>query len=110
MNKIMMGSLSLLMVMGVYKTTYAGDSVSQQIQLLNSQLQTQIQKVQADQQKQVQTMNTQVQAQLKQMQTDLQAQIQKVNAQTQAQMKQIQTTLQEQIKEVQKQAVQSKTQ
>jgi len=80
------------------------DNTSAQIQLLNSQIQAQMQKLQADQQTQIKTLNTQLQVQLKQLQTDLQAQIQKANSQTQDQIKQLQTTLQQQIQQVQQQA------
>ena len=84
----------MLLVVGCNVAYAADDSVSQQIQLLNSQIQTQLQTIQSDQQKQIQTLNKQIQAQLKQIQTDLQAQIQKGNAQTQAQIKELQTNLQ----------------
>lgn len=85
---------SIFLVVGCNEAFAATDNVSQQIQLLNSQIQTQLQTIQSDQQKQIQTLNKQIQTQLKQTQTDLQAQIQKENAQTQAQIKELQTNLQ----------------
>ena len=109
MGKILNVLLSSLFLVGVCKMTYAAnDNVSQQIQMLNSQIQAQMAKVQADQQKQILTFNTQMQAQIKQVQTELQAQIQKANAQTQSQIMLLQTTLQQQIKTVQQQATQTK--
>ncbi len=85
-----------LMFVGACHVTYAAsDNVSDQIQLLNSQIQTQLQSMQSDQQKQIRTLNKQIQGQMKQMQTDLQAQIQKANAQTQAQIKQLQPSAQQ---------------
>lgn len=80
----------------------ASDNISQQIQLLNSQIQGQLQKIQADQQKQMKQLNEQIQAQLAKLQTTLQEQIQQVNTQTQNQIKQVVSTLQQQIQDVQK--------
>lgn len=98
MNKIAI----LLIMIGVSHIASAdSDSVSQQIQLLNSQIQAQFQKVQSEQQSQIQTLNKQIQTQLKQMQTDLQAQIEKANTITQEQLKQLETGLQTRIKTVQ---------
>ena len=105
MKKIIVASL---VYMGACNMSFAADNTSQQIQLLNSQIQAQLEKVQATQQKQLQTLNTQIQNQIKQMQTDLQAQIQKVNTQTQDQIKQVQTTLQQQIAQVQKESTGAK--
>ena len=105
MKKIIVASL---VYMGACNMSFAADNTSQQIQLLNSQIQAQLQTLQAGQQKQIQTLNAQIQAQIKQAQSDLQAQIQKSNTQTQAQIKQLQTTLQDQIKQVQQQATQVK--
>ncbi len=102
MKKLLVGSLLLS---AVFNTVFAADNTSQQIQLLNSQIQAQLQKMQTDQQTQIQTLNTQIQTQIKQIQTDLQAQISKVNSQTQDQIKQLQATLEQQIKQVQQQAV-----
>ncbi len=108
MIKTVVASLTALMFIGVSAATYADDNVSQQIQFLNSQIQAQFQKAQADQIKQNQALNTQLQLQLKQMHTDLQDQIQKMNAQTQDQIKQVQATLQQQIQVVQQQAIKAK--
>ena len=79
-------------------------NVSQQIQLLNSQIQAQFQKIKAEQQNQIKTLNSKVQAQLKQMQTDLQTQIQKANALNQDQIKQLQTSFQQQLNQVHQEA------
>ena len=85
----------VFLLVGYHGVFAANDNTSDQIQLLNSQIQSQLQTMQSDQQKQIQALNKQVQTQLKQMQTDLQAQIQKANSQTQAQIKQLQTSLQD---------------
>ena len=107
MKKIVMLSLSSLLLVSMCQITYAGsDNASQQIQMLNSQIQVQLQKIQSDQQKQIQTLNSQLQAQIKQMHTDFQAQIIKSNTQTQEQLKHVQTTLEQQIKMVQQQGIQ----
>lgn len=90
-----------LLCLGVGSISSAADNTSQQIQLLNSQIQAQLQKMQADQQKQIQTLNTQLQGQIKQLQTTLEAEIQKGNTQSQAQIKQVQDNLEQQIKQVQ---------
>jgi hypothetical protein len=93
---------ALLLVVGMSNIAYAESSnVSQQIQLLNSQIQTQLQKVQADQQRQILAMNKQVQMQFAQMQKDLQAQVQSANAQNQEQLKQLQVAMQNQFKSMQ---------
>ena len=102
--KIVLGILSSGLLCGVS----SADSVSTQIQMLNSQIQAQLQKMQADQQKQTQTMNAQVQSQLKQMQSDLQDQIKKSSSQSQSQLKQVQDGLQKEIQQVQKMAAESK--
>ena len=99
MRRLVLTSLLLLGMPSV-----CADNVTDQIQLLNSQIQAQLQNVQQKQQQQIKTLNTQLQTQLKQMQSDLQAQIQKVNTQTQAQMKHMQTTLQQQIQQFQENA------
>lgn len=100
--------VSLILVATYNAACADSNNVSQQIQLLNSQIQAQLQKVQTDQQGQIQALNKQIQIQIKQMQTDLQTQIQTANAQTQAQLKQLQTTLQDQIKAIQQPPVQPK--
>ena len=107
MKTILIASLSTLMLIGASKMTYAAtDNTAQQIQQLNSQIQVQLQKLQADQQKQLMTLNAQLQVQMKQVQAAIQAQIQKMNTQTQDQMKKLQATLEQEIKTVQKQSVQ----
>ncbi len=100
--------ISAIILLGANSMLYADDNVSQQIQLLNTQIQMQFQKVNASQLKQNKDFNTQIQAQLKQMQTDLQDQIQKMNTQTQNQMKDLQASLQQQISDIQQQALKSK--
>ena len=64
MKKVLAASLLLG---GLLNTAYAADNTSQQIQLLNSQIQAQLQKMQTDQQAQIKTLNTQIQTQIKQM-------------------------------------------
>ena len=86
MKKLM---TALLVLLGLCSVGYAADNSSQQIQLLNSQIQVQLQTLQSTQQKQIQALNKQLQGQIKQVQTDLQAQIQKLNTQIQAQLKQL---------------------
>jgi DNA anti-recombination protein RmuC len=76
------------------------DNSTQQVQMLNSQIQAQLQTMQAAQQKQLKDLNTQIQNQLKQMQTILDEKISTLNTQVQSQMKAMQTTLQQQIKQV----------
>ncbi len=76
------------------------DDTSKQIQMLNSQLQVQLQRIQETQQEQIQKLNKQLQGQLKDMQTKLQDQIQKVNKTNQEKMKKMQENLQAQIKKV----------
>lgn len=98
--------LSVIMMMSVLNgVAFAeSDNVSKQIQLLNSQIQDQIQKVQSTGQDQVQQLNKQIQTQLKQMQTDLQNQIKDLNEKLEAQIKKVETSLQEQIKQVQQES------
>ena len=83
------------------------DDASQQIQLLNSQIQAQLQQMQAAQQKQISTLNQQTQQQLKDLQTLLQNKMLASNKSTQEQIKTLQTTLQAQIQQVQAERAQS---
>jgi hypothetical protein len=76
------------------------DNSTQQVQMLNSQIQAQLQTMQAAQQKQLKDLNIQIQNQLKQMQTTLDEKINTMNTQVQGQMKTMQNTLQQQIKQV----------
>lgn len=80
-------------------SVYADDA-SKQIQMLNSQLQVQLQRIQETQQEQIQKLNKQLQDQLKDVQTKLQDQIQQVNKTTQDKMKEMQEKLQAEIKQV----------
>ena len=73
MKKMMV--LSIMLAITCHKAIAADDNVSQQIQLLNSQIQAQLQTLHSDEQKQIQALNKQIQAQLKQIQNDFQAQI-----------------------------------
>jgi Skp family chaperone for outer membrane proteins len=91
------GVISISLALPVHATE---DSASKQIQMLNSQLQSQLQQMQEKQQKQMQTMNKQIQAQLKETQTKLQAQIKDLNKTTQEKMKAMQTTLHAEIEKV----------
>ena len=88
---------------------HAEDNTSDQIQMLNSQIQAQLQQMQETQQKELKELNMQLQTQLKKMQTDLQEKIQTLNTQTQEQMKTMQTELQTQIKQVYDDATRGKT-
>ena len=101
MKQTIQGIIVGLMCVGCASVGYTADNTSQQIQLLNSQIQAQLEKVQQQQQKQIQTMNAQTQAQIKQVQATLEAQIQKMNNDTNEQVKKLKTALEEQIKQVQ---------
>lgn len=79
---------------------FCEESSSQQIQMLNSQLQVQLQRMQETQQKQIQQLNKQLQSQLKETQKKLQEQINQLNTMTEEKMKQMQKTLQAQIKQI----------
>lgn len=76
------------------------DNATQQLQVLNSQIQAQLEAMQATQQKQMKDLNTQIQNQLKQMQTTLDSKINTMNAQIQKQMQTMNDTVQKQIKQV----------
>ena len=76
------------------------DNTSQQVQLLNSQIQSQLQQIQDVQQKQMKDLNKQIQNQLKQMQTTLEEKIKTMNDTTQTQIKTLQTSLQQQVKQI----------
>ncbi|MDF1677506.1 MAG: hypothetical protein P1U32_02290 [Legionellaceae bacterium] len=78
----------------------ADSGATKQIQMLNSQLQVQLQRMQETQQKQIQKLNKQLQKQLKDTQTKLQDQMAQMNTATQKQMKDMQKNLQAQIKQV----------
>ncbi len=78
----------------------AGADATKQIQMLNSQLQVQLQRMQETQQAQIQKLNKQLQKQLKDTQTKLQDQMAKMNTATQKQMQDMQKSLQAQIKQV----------
>lgn len=99
MNKIMLMSFYVITAIGATKATYA-ENTSEQIQLLNSQIQSQLQKNQATTQAQIKQLNTQIQTQLKQIQSDFQNKLEKLSTQTEAQLKQVQESLQKQIIQV----------
>ncbi len=80
----------------------AADNTSQQIQMLNSQIQAQLQTMQAAQQKQLTDLNKRQQEQMKQMQAALDEKVTRLNTQIQAQIKTMQTNLQQQIQQVQR--------
>lgn len=106
-NKLIFSLIfSTVLPLSAYATSTetTGAPVAQQIQQLNTQIQSQLKQIQVQQQQQIDKLNGQLQVQMKQMQVQLQAQIQKVNAQTQDQMQKIQASLQQQIKQVQQQA------
>jgi len=93
-------SISMMLLLGVGNGAYAGDDASKQMQMLNSQIQTQLQQIQEKQQNQMLALNKQVQDQLKQMQTKLEKEISDGYSKTQDQIKNLQTALQGQIKQV----------
>lgn len=68
-------ALSMMLLFTCQNAIAADDNTSQQIQLLNSQIQAQLATLHNDQEKQIQTLNKQIQAQLKQMKSDLEEQI-----------------------------------
>lgn len=88
---------------------FADNGSSQQIQMLNSQIQAQMQQMQEIQQKQVKEMNLKIQAQLKELQSTLQDQIQKVNTQNQTALKQLKDSFQAEINQLQDQIGAKKT-
>lgn len=102
MNKIMLMSFYFIMAIGVTKTTYA-ENTTEQVQLLNTQIQSQLQKIQASTQTQLKQLNTQIQAQMKQLQSDLQTKMQTLQTQTQTQLKQLQESLQKELTKVHEQ-------
>lgn len=115
MNKsiaILFSSLLIGSVSTVTMANAAGGQLtgapSEQIQQLNTQIQTQLKQIQITQQQQIDALNSQLQGQIKQMQAQLQEQIQKVNSQSQDQMQKMQSALQDQIKQVQQQLIDSK--
>ena len=98
--RMMVSGLVSGCMMIVSSTWGYADDASKQIQMLNSQLQVQLQRLQETQQKQVQKLNTQLQAQLKEVQTKLQDEMKKMNTMTQTKMKKMQEDLQSQIKQL----------
>jgi t-SNARE complex subunit (syntaxin) len=94
------------MVFSLSNNSFAGEA--QQIQMLNSQIQAQLQQMQETQQKQIADLNTQVQGQLKKMKDELSAQIATLNTNYQADLKKMQNDLQAQIKQVQSDVVKAK--
>ncbi|HBI22470.1 MAG TPA: hypothetical protein DDY37_07825 [Legionella sp.] len=91
----------MLLLMGTANGVFAADeSASKQIQMLNSQIQSQLQQMQETQKKQNADLNTQIQAQLKKLQTDIQKKMNEGHAKTQDQIKTVQDNLQSQIKQV----------
>lgn len=100
MNKINLSmSAGLILFTSV---SIAGDNVSQQIQLLNSQIQAQLQTMQAEQQKQLVDLNKRLQEQMKTMQTTLDGKINQMNTQVQTQMKTLESGLKTEIQQVQR--------
>ena len=76
------------------------DDTSKQIQMLNSQLQVQLQRMQEAQQKQVEALSKQFQSQLADTQQKLQDQIKSLNTATQKQMESMQKALDAKIQKV----------
>lgn len=87
-------------IMGLLTTPLYADDTSKQIQMLNSQLQVQLQRMQESQEKQIHTLNAQLQKQLKETQTKLQSEMQAMNASNQKKMKAMHDDLQAQIKQI----------
>ena len=94
------------MVFSFSNNSFAGEA--QQVQMLNSQIQVQLQQMQETSQKQLADVNTKVQGQLKQMKDELSAQIATLNSNYQADLKKMQSDLQAQIKQVQSDAMKAK--
>lgn len=90
---------AVIVFLGVGSKVYADDA-SKQIQMLNSQLQVQFQRIQDTQNTQIQKLNDQFQKQLKEVQEKLQAQIQAEHHMTQEKLKTIQSTLDAKIDKV----------
>lgn len=91
----------LILLLGASPGVFAeDDSPSKQIQMLNSQIQSQLQQIQETQKKQISDLNKQLQAQLKKVQMDIQKQINEGYSKTQDQIKTVQDNLQKQIKQV----------
>ena len=84
---------------GVYDDN---DNASKQMQMLNSQIQSQLQQMQEAQKKREKAEHSQTQAQLKKVQDDIQKQIKDSYDLTQKQLKTMQDTLQAQIKQIKK--------
>lgn len=100
MRKIL-ASVSASALLGfVSGVNAAEDSTSKQIQMLNSQIQSQIQQMQEVQRKNDKAYHDKIQAQLKQIQMDIQKQISQGYNQTEEQIKKVQDTLQKEIKQV----------
>lgn len=98
--------LYLFLVFGAVNIiSAADDDTSKQLQMLNSQIQSQLQQIQEKQKNQDIEFNKQIQSQLKQIQSDIQKQIADGYNKTQAQIKKVQDTLQGQIKQVSEDAI-----
>lgn len=80
--------------------SFSADSADSKIQLLNSQIQTQLQHMQEDQQKQMTDLNKKIQDQLKEIKGELDSKIKEVNSIAQEKMQKIQEELQAQIKQI----------
>lgn len=89
-----------LIISTLYVPAYAADGTSNQIQMLNSQLQVQMQRLHETQQKQIKELNQKLQGQLKETQEKLQAEIKDLHKKTEEKMKKMQEDLQAQIKQV----------
>jgi ElaB/YqjD/DUF883 family membrane-anchored ribosome-binding protein len=84
----------------MHTAAYAVDDASKQVQMLNTQIQSQLQQIQENQKNVDKNLNAEIQGQLKKMQSDLQKQIDDGYYKTQNQIKAVQDALQQQIMQV----------
>lgn len=93
--------LSTTLLLSVTGNVQAADT-AKQLEAINTQIQTQLQKMQDDQKKQEQEINTQIQAQLKQLQTEMQEKIKDNYTQSQEQIKVAKEKLESEIQNIKK--------
>lgn len=90
------------------KPAWADESASKQIQMLNSQIQSQLQAMHLKNQEQIKTLNNQVQEQLQELHKSTQSMVAKLNQQLSAQIKKVESDLQAEIQQVQANVTKSK--
>ena len=76
------------------------NSASQQVQMLNSQIQVQLQQLQQTQQQQILDLNTKLQAQMQKIQTTLEQELQTMHSQVQDQIKTMQANFNQQMQQI----------